>query len=833
MKEQRKSVQLAAAVEANLGEVEGKQSRFVDAGFVNTGGRDVDYAGKMLNAIKVGVDMYQGTADYKQQEREHVSNAKSYVRTHFDGIEQRMQDADIHFEDRDAFFMQEQKEQIAALDDGENGDLAQLYKRTVFEGMLNRYQALALDNQTKVKTERKKSSLALELTEINEDSKTYFEVVDSLTHNGFTESQASAVWMKGKSGQINNLTASFQGDLTKYEDAMGHKEVEILQALKASGKTKKEYLISNSIDPQLAGMGEAPIITMRELVEFELEKDGYTHPVETLDSIHNEALTTEGTDGIGPLSQLNTTEGKLLYKTVKESREKVEGIKNLIGISAHIDTGRASVEALLAATKTGNASVDALTEKKVKAALIQKTSTWLAQVFSSANNEGVDSVAAKEAGMKLDSILRMNPELASEIISSQANAFNATFRQAVDSGDPLQLQAFLMDASNSLYDTNTGQAVRDAIGKAAPGFDQAVMLNKINVDPFAILQISQGDLPQPTKEEIKASHLGETAYTDRLDEAKKAMPWASANEIVKTANLALTFDYHKLGFNDKSFFDLHGSKMSTTAMSPKKEMVAGEPRPWDDFWGGTKVPTSGYWKTLASKDAQQAGYTQGFLHYILSNTNSELKNAMVEKLGMVATEKKYKHSDATYTALNFGEGYSPVGDGNDFQPIRIRRHGVNEWSIEVTTREYLDGVWVIGDDQPYQGFILDNNEMKKYSADFDGHLSLLDSDILTQKDVDTAQRKENLALEKKDDAGYAKAVKAQQERGIIGTLMQVFKGEIDSQGKTIVYPNNDIDAPPGYYGKNKKPYTLDAYEENPYSKGIVVEDDLSEFIEEE
>jgi len=763
MKEQRKQILAAEAVEAKLGEVEGARSRFVDAGFINTGGRNVDYAGKFLNAVKAGIGAYQSTSEYKQQERDHKTNALADAKMHLDNVGQRAEG--VHTADLDAFYMEEMKNAIGSLDDDAEGPLAEIYKSTFSNAVTEKYMSLATSNQVLMSKEKREIDKQNALTNIIDWGYSNEETLDNLTHNGFTNSQANAVWSEGKLGQINVETAAFENNWTLYEEAMSQKENEILQRIKDSGKTRNEWLNSKSADPEVAEAFPEKRITLREIVESELEQEGMEHPVALLDALHQEALNQEGSDGVGKLSELNTKEGRGLFKGVKESREKVAGVKNIIGIKHLVSTGSASIESLLEAKKTGNASVDELTKKKIMSHVIQQSSTWLATIFSNTQSEGADPIAAREASIKLDRVLRMNPDLAPQIIGNQANAYNAQFRQILESGDPTALNTFLYEAQLNLYDANVGQGVRDAIEKAAPGFADAVLLSRINIATHHIQQLTSNELEKPTKQQLTDSPLAETALADRLQLAKKHMPWASPTELIKVAEMAVKFDYYSVGFDDKSFFDLHGKKMSTVALSPPSDMEAGEKTVVDalfgNLFGGTRVPTSGGWKLLAAKDAKNPGYTQGMLHYILSNTNPALKELMVDKLGMVTTEHKYVQSDKTYNKLNFGEGWS-----DDFQPIRIRRLGNNEWALEVTTREYLDNVPLIGDDQPWFGFTLSNNELRNFSGDFDKHLD----NISTGKDKAIKHREKT----RKETAQtpYAKALKAQSEQSMIGALKE-------------------------------------------------------------
>ena len=76
MKEQRERL-VSNAVEANLGKVEGTQSRFVDMGFVAPVTEEpTDYAEGFINAIKGGTEAIKGTAQYKTRVVEESADAQ-------------------------------------------------------------------------------------------------------------------------------------------------------------------------------------------------------------------------------------------------------------------------------------------------------------------------------------------------------------------------------------------------------------------------------------------------------------------------------------------------------------------------------------------------------------------------------------------------------------------------------------------------------------------------------------------------------------------------------------------------------------------------------------
>ena len=508
MRKQTRVIQAAEAVDINLGEVESAQSRFVDAGFVNTGGREVDYAGKFLNAVKTGVQAYQGTSDYKQREREHIANARNQALTDTKDAHIRAKEADVPFDQLDAFYMQEQTGFISHLDDGEQGPLAELYKRTYSGIITEKYGSLINTSQVNAKTQHNKLAIQQAMTNVNEWDYSYYEVHDELKSQ-FSDSEISTIWSKAMSGKVNNLTNSFEGDIALYQTAHSQEESAVLREIKESGKTHKEWLLSHIGDPEVAEF-EGNIPTLDSIVADRLAQQGHVNPLDVLTEAHKKALTQEGSDGVGSLSKLNTTEGKALTKSVKTSIETVKGVRAVMHITASIDAGTATIKQLLTATKTGNETVDTDTAQKVKTYAVQTSALWLQTIFNSQ-----DSTAVADASSKIDALLRMNPDWATAMVGPFANEFSSKFKAAVDSGDIDTLKNILTEADNKLWNNNVGQSVRDAIAKVAPEFNDAMILSRINLDPYHIQSFASGNLIKPTKAEITET-LGAEAYSNRL-----------------------------------------------------------------------------------------------------------------------------------------------------------------------------------------------------------------------------------------------------------------------------------------------------------------------------
>jgi len=75
MKEQRERL-VNDTVEANLGKVEGTQSRFVDMGFVSPVlDEPTDYAGNFINAVKAGTEVITSSSKYKTKQIAEVADA--------------------------------------------------------------------------------------------------------------------------------------------------------------------------------------------------------------------------------------------------------------------------------------------------------------------------------------------------------------------------------------------------------------------------------------------------------------------------------------------------------------------------------------------------------------------------------------------------------------------------------------------------------------------------------------------------------------------------------------------------------------------------------------
>lgn len=292
--------------------------------------------------------------------------------------------------------------------------------------------------------------------------------------------------------------------------------------------------------------------------------------------------------------------------------------------------------------------------------------------------------------------------------------------------------------------------------------------------------MSRGNLPQVTQDDYKAK-FGADSYSavkaEYMEEAREHMPWASPKEVEDITKFAMDFDYFGVGFDKAEFFDKYGEGMSHRASSPKTEMDAGEQHIITDYLGGRIfVPKSGAWKQINAKDAGQAGYTQGMLHHLFANSSTALTDEIVTALGMELQSKSYSKGnfgDTTdYFTLNYGEGLT-----DDFQPIRIRRYGQNEWRLEITTKEWTDNKWLIGDRQPFVGINLSNEELTQAMHRFDGHLQKKNETAITKSQA--AKTKSELIIKEQNDAAdaYNEAYKKQMEEGFLGSLKNWWNNE--------------------------------------------------------
>ena len=729
----------AAAVDANLGDLEATTSRFVDAGFVDTGGRDVDWAGKFLNAAKAGIDAYHMTDNYKQQERNQKTQALASATNYIKDTEARAEEQGVENKDMSYFLMKEMENAVSILGNNQDTDdsLSRTYKETFLTAIQSRYLSMAQTAQTnarnEVRSQRTKEAFAnvkdwgYSFEETREDLKTLF-----------SDSQISKVWAQAKSGHLAKAADEFEPQYDAYQEALADVMKDIDAEIKASGKTRKEWLESQ--DP----FDSADEYTMARAVADRATKEGLVNPLESFDSLVREALQQEGTDGVGAIAELNTTEGKALKKSVLTATAKIKGVRYKKDILGAVALGQGDVTAMLDSALTGVESEDVKLKEEVTRGLINQTAQWFL-----ISQTDPDPVVREDAAEKLSNFLIRNPDYQSKTITPIANGFAARWKSALDEEDPTNAMALLSEMNATLWSTDTGSATRELLLKASgENFELAMKAHRVGILPEHILELARGNLPEVTQEEYK-TRFGADSYAalknEYMELASENMPWASPKEVADITKFALDFDYHRIGFDKTSFFEIYGEGMSHRASSPATEMDAGESHPITDFFGGKIfVPKSGAWQVINQRDAKQAGYTQGMLHHLFANSNPELTQNIVKQLGMELIPKSYKtgkHSldknKVDYFTLNYGEGIT-----DDFQPIRIRRFGQNEWKLELTTKEWLDNVWLAGDRQPFVGITISNDELMSAAARFDTHLDSIQRATKTKVDVEDKAKKD-------------------------------------------------------------------------------------------
>ncbi len=771
MKEQRQAIQSAEAVEANLGEIESPKSRFIDAGFVSTGGRDVDWAGKFLNAAKAGIGAYHATDTYQQKLREQKTQGLASATNYIKDTELRAVDEGVTADNMSYFLMKEMETAVAQLgSDGETDDsLSRMYKDTFLSAITQKYNSMAVVSQSKARGAARDQRTLEAFANVKDWGYSFEETQDDLK-TYFSDSEISGIWAKAKSGQLADVAVNFEKEFDEYNSLVGDAMRDIDAEIQASGKTRNEWLEDN--DP----FNSEKEYSMGDVIEDRILKLGITHPLDEFDTLVRASLSQEGTDGVGSIAELNTTEGKALYKSVLTASAKVKGVKFKKDILGSISVGLGDITSMLDVALTGVDSEDTKLKEEVTAGAIKQTATWFTVSMTDP-----DPIVRQEAARLLSDFLIKNPDYQAKTITPIANGFAARWKGALDSSDSSDAIGILSEMSQTLWSSDTGTATREILLKASgANFELAMKAYRVGILPEHIIELSRGNLPQVTQDDYKAK-FGADSYSavkaEYMEEAREHMPWASPKEVEDITKFAMDFDYFGVGFDKAEFFDKYGEGMSHRASSPKTEMDAGEQHIITDYLGGRIfVPKSGAWKQINAKDAGQAGYTQGMLHHLFANSSTALTDEIVTALGMELQSKSYSKGnfgDTTdYFTLNYGEGLT-----DDFQPIRIRRYGQNEWRLEITTKEWTDNKWLIGDRQPFVGINLSNEELTQAMHRFDGHLQKKNETAITKSQA--AKTKSELIIKEQNDAAdaYNEAYKKQMEEGFLGSLKNWWNNE--------------------------------------------------------
>jgi hypothetical protein len=728
MKEQRQAIQAAEAVEANLGEIESPQSRFIDAGFVSTGGRDVDWAGKFLNAAKAGIDVYHSTDNYQQQLRNQKTQGLASATNYINDTEARAEAQEVKAEDMSYFLMKEMETAVSQLgSDGESDDsLSRMYKETFMGAVQSKYNSMAVMSQSKARGEVRKQKTDEAFANVKDWDYSFDETQDDLK-TYFSDREISGIWAKAKSGQLADVAVKFEKEFDDYNSLVTDTMRDISDDIKASGKSRNEWLEDN--DP----FDSTKEYSMGDVIEARILKSGIVNPIDAFDEVVRGALQQEGTDGVGVIAELNTTEGKALYKAVLNARAKIKGVKYKKDILGSISAGVGDVSTMLSTALTGVDSEDETLKEAVTSGVIQQTAQW----FTSSMTDP-DPVIRQESARLLSDFLIKNPDYQAKTLTPIANGFAAQWKGALDSNNPSDAIGILSEMSQTLWSTDTGTATREALLKASgSNFELAMKAYRVGILPEHIVEMARGNLPKVTQDDYKNA-FGADSYgavkAEYVSSAREHMPWASPKEVEDITKFAMDFDYFGIGFDKAAFFDVYGEGMSHRASSPKAEMQAGEQHQITDFFGGRIfTPKSGAWKQINAKDASQAGYTQGMLHHLFANSSTALTEEIITGLGMELEAKSYGKDGKAgdFFTLNYGEGIT-----DDFQPIRIRRFGQNEWKLELTTEEWTDNVALIGDRQPFVGITISNDDLLQGMSRFDTHLQ-----SISEASVEAAQAK--------------------------------------------------------------------------------------------
>jgi len=787
MKQQRNQIRAAAAVEANLGDVEAGQSRFIDAGFVSTGGRDVDWAGKFLNAAKSGISAYHATDDYQQQVREQKTQGLASATNHIKDVEYRAEQAEnedgsigIKAKDMPFYLMKEMESAVSLLgsDDEADDSLSRTYKETFLASITGKYQSMAATATARANVEHRAEKEQQQFKNIK-DGNTGFEEVKENLKTLFADSQISAIWAKGKSGHLADVASKFEKTYDSYTTMYSEEVRDISDEMKAKHLTRKEWLLERSEDGKT-------LPTMADVIESRILKKGVTNPITDFDALLKEALEQEGSDGVGAIAELNTTEGVALLKSARTSLAKIKGVKFKKDILTSIALGQGDVTSMLNSAKTGVESEDTTLSNNITAGLIQQTATW----WTNSITDPDPGVRQENARLLADFLIK-NPDYQAKTITPIANGFAAKWKGALDAQHPGEAIAMLAEMSDTLWSTDTGSATRDVLLKASgAGFELAMKAYRVGILPEHIVEMSKGNLPEVTQEAYKVK-FGADSYAESKNSymaaARESMPWAGPQEVADITKFAMDFDFHEIGFDKTSFFEAYGEGMSHRASSPKAEMQAGEQHQITDFFGGRIfTPKSGAWKKINAVDASNSGYTQGLLHHLFANSSTALTDEIVTGLGMELVPKRYgsKGRKGDYFTLNYGEGVT-----DDFQPIRIRRHGKNEWKLELTTKEWTDNKWVVGDRQPYVGIILSNDDLNQGMVRFDGHLKAIE-DYKGAESTDFKGRVEKSEVAKTER--LSKPIKSPYANtDVIGTLKEFFNlgDEVDKTAtESVISP---------------------------------------------
>jgi len=698
MKEQRQAIKAAAAVDANLGEIQSPSSRFIDAGFVNTGGRDVDWAGKFLNAAKAGADAYHATDSYQQQLRNDKTDAvRSAINWTKESVE-RAKEQQIPNENLGNFFLDEMNEAVGRLaPDREDSEQSKAWKDTFFGVVNDKYSSLANAAHAKYRLGNSKKSEDQVVSDMSSGVYTSLDKVKGFLITTHSNKEISNIWMKGATTRVSRLANDFEEDYNEYLKVDEAVRRDILVKIKASGKPAHIYL-------------EERDMSMADLMEEEMMRLGVESPfdvfVETIEGYKNQ----EGTDGVGKLIDLGNTNSKALLASIKGAEAKVQGFAYSNIIKNNLSNGLGDISSDLDKYATTSAIENTAIKRRVDKAVIENVTNNFLTVLNPDSDDSTRLASAKW----LDSFILKNPEYVATGITPFVNELNYKWKTALDATSPAEVTSFLREMDTTLWDNNIGSVTRNQILKAAgPEMERAIIAHRAGVSPLHIAVLSRGDLPKSTQEDYKRE-LGADSYielkTSYQEQVRKSLPYASPMEIEQMTNMALDFDRWGIGVDKQKFFDIYADNMYHSAATPTSDMAAGEPDIIKDWFNNMKVPTTGTWKEINSLDAQQPGWTQGVLHHMIANTSDELRNQIAAGLGMDYSMVDYMSEGKPtggFYQFDFAEGFV-----DEWQPPEIKRWGKNEWSINLKAGGWSDASYT---------FTLSNEELREANNAFAKH----------------------------------------------------------------------------------------------------------------
>jgi len=714
-KQSRKQTQAAAVAEANMGTIESTSNKFVDAGFVSTGFRNVDYAGKFLNAANAGVKAYHQTEEYQDTLRKNKTDALNHSTTWANEAFNRAREEEVPADKLGEWIANEMTSAVGELDDGVDTSIARAYKETFTNSVNQKLMAFANKEYARNWVETKSQDTNAFITAIADNDVTWTDA-QTINPTTMTNSERADAFLKGKSQKISNMSFEFADDMDAYADFYAVAEGDIKAMVNASGTNLKTWLESRNY----GSIQEAVTTHMKDYMGVDAS------PQEIFEAEIASVMEAEGTDGVGKLVNLNSTESAAWAKTVKNARAKVKG-ELLYRDAQKVVMSGGSISQYLDRALTGVDSEDTILKERVKKFEQEFiSSTYLAI-------QGTTNIGEKEGLLNMmDMYLTLNPERGKKSVLPLVNQLAVQFNQTANDTNPQSFMEFMGVVSENIFNTNTGSVLRQQMTEAmGENFRTALVLYRSGVEGSVVQQYARGDFEKVDKglfNEVTGTTYNE-AFAGYKELAKKHAPWAGPKEQTKMIEAALLFDYNRQGLDGDSFFEAFGGTMSTRAAYADESMGAGPSNTlWlntikqanIEFWGMEwksgnmpKIPNTGGWKSVLEIESKSPGYTQGLMNFMIANepfVNQQIADALDVEL----IEKKYNPADPnseTYMTFDWDEGVI-----DDLKPIQVVRNGENEWQILITNDE-----WVTGDELKVN---LDNDRVYKAIEEMDLHLAM-------------------------------------------------------------------------------------------------------------